>query len=147
VILLQIEITGHHHPAGEFTAGESVLGLLALDGGAELYEDLAAAGDLHPGHGAGNLQAAHLPVLPALLPDVLQDVLVLLLVSQLLRNHHVQQAEHLRGRSGASSGNSRHLKVLIQMRTRGRNDGKRKEGGARYSKKTARNSKKLYGKL
>jgi len=109
MILVRIVVARYHHPAGEFTAGESVLGLLALDGGAELYEDLAAAGYLHPGHGAGNLQAAHLPVLPALLPDVLQDVLVLLLVSQLLRHHHVQQAEHLRGLARSRCRNARDL--------------------------------------
>ena len=67
-----------------------MLGLLALDRRAELDEDLAAAGDLHPRDGAGDLEAAHLAILAALLPDVLQDVLVLLLIGQL----ECQKAQH-----------------------------------------------------
>ena len=111
MILLRIEITRHNHAIGELSARESVLGLLALDGAAELDEDLAAAGDLDTWHRAGDLQAANLPVLAALLPDVLQDVLVLLLVGQLLRHHHVQQAQHLRGLAGSCCGYARDLKL------------------------------------
>ena len=46
---------------------------------------------------SGYLEGSDLPILGALLPDVLQNILVLLLVPQLLLRHHVQETEDLRG--------------------------------------------------
>lgn len=62
-----------------------------------LSAHLSTAGNLHAVDGSGNLDGAHAAVLAALFPDVLQDLLVVLVVHQLLRHHHVEQAQHLRG--------------------------------------------------
>ena len=62
--------------------------------------NLADAGHVHAGQRAGDLEAADLAVLGALLADVLEDVLVLLLVPQLLLRHHVQQTQNLRRQPG-----------------------------------------------
>ena len=62
--------------------------------------NLADAGHVHAGQRTGDLEAADLAVLGALLADVLEDVLVLLLVPQLLLRHHVQQTQNLRRQPG-----------------------------------------------
>ena len=95
MILVWVEVAGDDNSVRELPAGERVLGLLALAGRTELDEDLAAAGHLHPGHGTGYLDRPDLAVLGALLADVLQDVLVLLLVYQLIGGYHVQETQHL----------------------------------------------------
>lgn len=58
---------------------------------------LPAAGDLHSVDGPGDLDGADAAVLAALLSDVFQDLLVVLVVHQLLRHHHVEKAQHLCG--------------------------------------------------
>ena len=63
--------------------------------------NLADAGHVHAGQRAGDLEAADLAVLGALLADVLEDVLVLLLVPQLILRHHVEETEDLGGEAGA----------------------------------------------
>lgn len=58
---------------------------------------LPAAGHLHAVHGPRDLDGAHAAVLAALLADVLQDLLVVVVVHQLLGHHHVEEAQHLGG--------------------------------------------------
>lgn len=60
---------------------------------------LPAAGHLHAVHGPRDLHGAHAAVLAALLADVLQDLLVVVVVHQLLGHHHVEEAQHLGGQS------------------------------------------------
>lgn len=50
---------------------------------------LASAGHLQAVHRSGDLDALDLAVLAALVPDVLHNLLVLLVIQQLLRGHHV----------------------------------------------------------
>lgn len=50
---------------------------------------LASARHLQAIHRSGNLDALHLAVLAALIPDVLHDLLVLLVIQQLFWGHHV----------------------------------------------------------
>lgn len=58
---------------------------------------LPTAGHFDAIDGSGDLNGADAAVLAALLSDVLQDLLVVLVVHQLLGHHHVEKAQHLRG--------------------------------------------------
>lgn len=58
---------------------------------------LSTAGDFHTVDGSGDFDGADAAVLAALLADVLQDLLVVFVIHQLLRHHHVEKAQHLRG--------------------------------------------------
>lgn len=112
LVLLGIVEGGHDDATAELAARERLQGLLAVLDALELDEDLAAALlRLRLSQGARDLEAAHLAVLGALQLDVRANVLVLLVVQQLLGQHHVEQAEHLGGCAAVKEGGvqSRHL--------------------------------------
>jgi len=90
MILVWVEVAGDDDPVAELPPRERVLSLLTLAGRAKLYKDLPTPGNLHPGHRPRDLDGADLSVLGALLADVLQNVFILLLVSEFLRQDHVQ---------------------------------------------------------
>lgn len=60
---------------------------------------LPAAGDLHAVDGPRDLDGAHAAILAALLADVLQDLLIVLIVHKLLGHHHVEETQHFGGQS------------------------------------------------
>jgi len=83
---------------------------LTVENRVEFDKDLAATRNFHALDGAGYFHAPHDAILRALLLDVFQYVLVLLLVPQLIRRDHVEQAEHLGGRTGGDHiRQTRHL--------------------------------------
>lgn len=61
------------------------------------YSHLSTAGDFHTIDGPGDLDGADATILAALLADVLQDLLIVLVIHQLLGHHHVEKTQHLRG--------------------------------------------------
>lgn len=63
---------------------------------------LASPGHLKAIDRPWNLDALHLAVFAALIPDVLYDLLVFLVIQELVRRHHVHQTQHL-------GGNAAHL--------------------------------------
>lgn len=151
MIHVGIVVFGDHYSVGELASGQSLHGFLTFGGRDVLHEDLQrqkafglrgalkqqestsegagrthlpAAGHLHAVHGPGDLDGAHAAVLAALLADVLQDLLVVLVVHQLLGHHHVEEAQHL-------GGHSRVLQPLQPrdlQRHRGLDDGRLVEG-------------------
>lgn len=56
---------------------------------------LSTAGHLHTIHGPRDLDGLDQPVLAALIPHVLHNLLILLIIQQLLRQHHVHEAQDL----------------------------------------------------
>ena len=80
MVFVRIEIACDNNSIGEFSASESVLCLLALHAASKLDEDLAAARNLDAGHRTRDLDTADLAKPAALLPDVLENVFLLLLV-------------------------------------------------------------------
>lgn len=80
---------------------------------------LSTAGDFHAVDRSGDLDGADAAVLAALLADVLQDLLVVLVVHQLLGHHHVEKAQHLCGHAGVLQP----LKSRDLQRHRGLYDG------------------------
>ena len=94
MILVRVEIAGDDHAIRELSPCECVLGLLALHAGTELDEDLSAARYIHARHRTRDLDTAHLSKPTTLLADILQNILVLLLINQFLRHHHVEETEH-----------------------------------------------------
>lgn len=57
--------------------------------------NLATARHLNTINRSRDLDGAHGAVLAALLTDVLQDLLIVVIVQQLFRHDHVQQTQHL----------------------------------------------------
>lgn len=95
MILIWIEVRRDDHTVAKLAPSKRLLRLLAVDDRVELDKHLATAGHVHPFDGARDFDAPHHTVLVALLPNVLENVLVLFLVLQLVRRDHVQQAQHL----------------------------------------------------
>lgn len=129
VIGVWIAVFGHHHPVGKLPACQPLHGLLGVKNWCELHKDLKfflkikqqwglvtshsivyhksnvngsyLAGSRHfqAIHRSRYLNAFNLAVLAALIPDVLHNLLILFIIQQLFRGHHVHQTQHLRGQA------------------------------------------------
>lgn len=106
-----------------------------------LSAHLSTAGNLHAVDRSGDLDGAHAAVLAALFPDVLQDLLVVLVVHQLLRHHHVEQAQHLRGHAWVLQPlQPRHLQRHRRLYDGGLQEDGGWEGGTQNSFRSASDS-------
>lgn len=59
------------------------------------HTHLSTARHLDTIHGPGDLNGLDQPILAALVPHVLHDLLVLLIIQQLLGQHHIHEAQDL----------------------------------------------------
>lgn len=62
-----------------------------------VWTDLPTARHFHSMDRSGDLNGAHAAIFTALLPDILQDLFIVIIIKQLLRQYHVKEAQHCSG--------------------------------------------------
>ena len=110
MIFVRFEIRSDHDAVTEFSARQCVLRLLTVSDSGKFDENFAASGDLDSRNRSWDFHGSYGSELAAFLPDVLQDLFVLLLVPELFGGDHIEEAQHLGGSPG--TGDAAHARNL-----------------------------------